>query len=193
MKSSNKLRLVLYLLAFALALAYPLHTIVKLENRANISGVFSFKVAAYDPYDIMRGRYMALRVLPDRCKLEDDSFNSKKKTYLRLGVDQDGFAEILGVSNQKPANGPFLALNGEQLRSYEPKGEILIYYPFNKFYLNEKIAKEADAEVRRISAASDGTDKIYLQVAILKDGSFKVDNLYINDKTIRQHIEQKDK
>ena len=191
MKPTNKIRLVLYILAFALALAYPVHTVISLENEANVAGTFMFKVAAYDPYDIMRGHYMALRILPDKFKKEDNSLDVRKKCYLQLGTDKDGFAEILGITNEKPENGPYLALNGRiARRSYEPEGYFIIHYPFSKFYLNEKIATQADAEVRRISSATDSTDKLYLQVDILKDGNFKVDNLYINGKTIRQHLEQ---
>ncbi len=184
----DKIRLMLYLFTFAAILFYPVSKIISAEFPAKEPTVYTFEVSLYDPYDPVRGRYVqlgfdmygeaAVAELPEM----KNALSSYSKCYAVLEKDKDGKTVVtdLCVSTAEiPAGKDFLRVEylypdkcGNGKRHY-------IRYPFQYFYLNEKIAPEAEKLLQTRNQNAQ------LKVKVYENGKFAVDDLYINGKSIR--------
>jgi len=146
---------------FILQLAVPGYFVYRHYNTLYTGESYKFEVAPYDPYDPFRGRYVSLR--------STLSLYSSDGEYAMLEKDSAGYAVISGWQSWKPQEGQYIK---------SPK--------LNRYYMNEKMAPEAE----RIQRGLDlDEDTIYLLVKV-KNGDYVIEGLYINDVSIEQYIIQ---
>jgi len=146
---------------FILQLAVPGYFVYRHYNTLYTGESYKFEVAPYDPYDPFRGRYVSLR--------SSLSLYSSDGEYAMLEKDSAGYAVISGWQSWKPKEGQYIK---------SPK--------LNRYYMNEKMAPEAE----RIQRGLDlDEDTIYLLVKV-KNGDYVIEGLYINDVSIEQYIIQ---
>lgn len=187
MKRNKKILLFLYTLALFLILAYPLHTIRRIEFPAEEPVELKFKVRLYDPYDPMRGRYVRLQPVLNRLETKDKkskfSFRSSRssKYYLVLEKGADGFARPLRLEDKMP-----VLKKGEaavrvksiwHLNGYgKEKGKRFYNFklPFDRFYVNEFKAPQLEEELRKKSGKGK---HMVLTVRFFKDGLWAVSGL----------------
>ena len=100
MRIPTKIRLACYLVVLVAIIAYPVYTICKFEFMDIPSKEFLFRCEVYDPYDVMRGRYVQLSFEQEHIVLNKDlstiadDYEADGYLYALLEEDADGFAKI---------------------------------------------------------------------------------------------------
>ncbi len=194
MKKSNAIRLVCYLAAFAFILFHPMRTILRFSFPEGKGAEYRFPVTAYDTYDPMRGRSVRLNLRDmEKVRLtkgKKDSFNGDQVIFAVLGKTPDGKAKIVDlVSDRKAiqAGKDFISVKYRWYsHDYDDKkhkplntGIHMIKLPFERFYLNERKAPEAEKLLQKRSSKAE------LVVIVYPDGIYRVHDLLINGKSAR--------
>ncbi len=159
--------------------AAPLSQIWTHEKVLTRGTLIKLKCGAPDPYDPLRGRYLAVRpdqrdaAVPAGMKLERGMH-----VYGTLTPGADGLATISSLSLTPPSTGEYLRLKSGFV--YENKASI--EWPFDRFYLNEKLAPEAD----KWFAENIRSDKgIIAEVRVL-NGRAVLEDLSLDGKPFRE-------
>ena len=147
--------------------------IVASENRLARGEKIKIRIAAYDPSDLLRGRYLALRPRgfsqSDLAPASIDALGPNARAYAVLEKDADGFSSIATLSRDEPHSLVYLVLSCDASGLLEP--------PFDRFYLNQEDAPEADGLIRK-NAGKDA----YV-VAYLKEGGLTLGELRIGERS----------
>ena len=124
------------------------------------------RVRPIDPYDAFRGRYVALGYAYDL------DYTERRGKYGILAVGQDGFAEVVKVSEEKPSKGLYL------ISKEEPYFEI----PQDRYYMEEALAPKAERLL-------GGEAECYITVRI-KNGKSVISGLYINGEPAERYLSE---
>ncbi len=190
----DKLRLILFLLTFTAILYYPVSKIIAVEFPDKEPVVYEFDADMYDPYDPMHGRYVRLFFGKIETVKAPENANGKfdgmTHCYAVLGKDKNGRAVIteLCTPDEIPAGKDYLRVKFRwpwMNRKNLVQEKYQIELPFNRFYLNEKLAPEAEKLLKTNYGAA------VLRVKVYEDGNFAVDDLYVNGKSIRALCREK--
>jgi len=201
MQKADKIRLWCYILAVAAALAYPVAKIISFEYPSVPPNIYIFETQIYDPYDPMRGRYVLLNFNQNRVRLpgrETKLLDGGRRCYAVLEKNPDGTARIADlVTDVKklPAGKDFLKVKyshysqdfNTETREFEKTGFHVIKLPFDRFYLNERLAPEAEKEV--IAYTRPGI--VFVQVKIYRNGNCALDDLIVDGKPILERLRGK--
>lgn len=155
-----------FILSVAAALYYPVQKIIRYEYRP--AQTFEFKVTGYDPYDPARGHFLALTVHPHKVNIR------KSGSYAVVSTDKDGYAEVIDII-AKPDGRPCV-----KLKYFNGYG--VLRYKFDRFYINEKLARRAESVFRM---AVNAKKRCVLVVRAYEDGASAVSDLLIDGKSIR--------
>ena len=187
MTKPNLVRFVCCLLAFAAARVWPVHRICQFEGSKDYT-LHRFKVTLFDPYDPMRGRFLRLQVLPNTYRWEKPLFPEGKAMFraptawIRLGRDQEGFAKIEHLSLE-PLAGPGCLKVKAHLCWNNKKKMYEVHYPFDRYFINEKLADDAEAA---LTGATRTKRPAEIRVRIYPDGNFMIEELLLDGKPIRE-------
>lgn len=120
------------------------------------------KVAPIDPYDAFRGRYVSLWY-------DDDmTYEQRQGKYGILEIDENGFAVVKKVVNEKPEDELYLT----------SKNENYFYIPLDRYYMEETLAPKAEEML-------SGEKEAYVTIRIKGEKSV-LSGLYIDGKPIEQ-------
>jgi len=146
-----------------------------------------FQTAPVDPSDPFMGKYVALNFKETSKTMSHnkDRYNGLK-IYVTFFTDNNGYAQIRDISRTIPLHTKdFL----ETTINYTvPEGDsdrIYINYPFNRFYMEEYKAKQAEGAYNNRSA--DTSNKTYALVSI-HEGDAVIKDVFINDSSITDVI-----
>jgi len=185
-------RLLLVLILGLLHLGIVGHRVIDSELILRRGTVFRFKTAPVDPYDLFRGRYVALDFqlfgLPQK-NVQQVFADFPKDRYQRRRVwiavqegADDGFARITRWSD-KPMPGEH-AFAVQAWRDYN--GEVDLEFPFKRFYMEESIAPEAEAAYRRANVRGQ-TARCWAVVRI-RNGTALIEDLVIDGEPMREYV-----
>lgn len=180
-----KMKSVLFLFGIAMLLqfAVPTAMIAKREHALAHGRIFKFRTAPVDPYDAFRGRFVALGFDQNSVGVPEDSdFARGQKVYALLAEDADGFAYFTEVRRSRPDAGPYLSTKIQYMSG--PNAQI--HLPFDRFYMDENEAPEAERAYRQNSARSNRN--AYVQIRIEK-GFGVIEDLYVDGTPIRDYLE----
>jgi hypothetical protein len=171
------------ILAFSLTAAAMIclvaYQIVSSENRLRTGKKIKIAVSAYDPSDPLRGRYLALSprgfAASDLSSPSEADHEGSAPVFALLKEDEKGFSRIDRTTGKRPDIFGYLEL------SYDEKGRIKP--PFERFYLNQDEAPEAEKLMRSASAMD-----AYV-IAYLKDGHLTLRELDIGGRVFRAGAE----
>lgn len=156
------------------------------SERVLVSGkAFRFKTVPYDPNDAFRGKYVALdfyaKNLDETVEYHGD-FTSKKMVYALLIEDSSGFAKVVRIQEQRPDFGYYVKVK----LSYYYLKVARIEFPFNKFFLPEDKAEEAEDFYfqQNFSERKDS----YAIVRIDLQGSAVIEDLVIGGVPIEESL-----
>jgi hypothetical protein len=143
---------------------------------------------APDPYDPLRGRYLAVR--PEQSTVSEPAGfphgGGRVPVWATLEAGDDGLARIKSVSLE-PVSGPnVIALTARSSGTTNGTDVIWLKWPFDRFYLNERLAPDADklvAERRR-----DGKRTV-AEVRLL-DGQAVLTDILLDGVSIRELVKQ---
>lgn len=201
MRKADKIRLGCYLLAVGAALAYPVAKIISFEYPSVPPNIYMFETEIRDPYDPMRGRYVSLNFKQNRVCLPGKNtrlLDWGRPCYAVLEANPDGTARIADLVTdvkQLPAGKDFLKVKynyfaqdfDRKTKEHEKTGAHIIVLPFDRFYLNERLAPEAEKEVRE----STRRGKAFVRVKIYRNGNFALDDLLVDGQPILERLRGK--
>lgn len=176
---------VISLIAFAILavvqLAIPGSMIFRSETTLSSGELYMIRTRPVDPYDIFRGRYVALTLdgfdYSDIPEKQRSMLVAGSNFYARLAVDSEGFAHIKSIS-MKPPKGDYLTMK------YSLDEDVV--NPFDRFYLQQDTAPEIERLFRE--AGWDAQKNSYLTVKI-KEGTGVIENLFIDGTPVDEIVE----
>ena len=144
--------------------------------------------AAPDPYDPLRGRYLAVRPAQSTVS-EPNGFpdgGGMVSVWATLEAGEDGLARIKSLS-LVPVSGPnVIAATARSSGTTNGTDTIRLAWPFDRFYLNGRLAPDADklvAELRR-----DGKRTV-AEVRLL-DGQAILTDILLDGVSVRELVKQ---
>jgi len=168
------------LIAVGLAqFAVPGYMIRHQEGILHDGKEYKFKTAPVDPYDMFRGRYVRLNLDSARIKQDGRGYQRGETVYALLATAPDGFTRIVGASRTRPHDGEYFAARVR----YGWQQELTLELPFDRYYLKENHAPEAE----KLYRMSTQRKSAWITVRI-KDGEAALDELYIDGKPVGQQL-----
>lgn len=178
------LPLIIFGLAALAQWVAPLLQIWTHEQTLANGTLIKLKCTAPDPYDPLRGRFLAVRPeqreasLPEGMKVERGMH-----VFATLTTGADGLATITHLSLTPPATGDFIRLKTGYV--YDSKASI--EWPFDRFYINEKLAPEADQWFAENIRSAKG---IIAEVRVL-NGRAVLADLSLDGKPFREILKER--
>ncbi|WP_395735112.1 GDYXXLXY domain-containing protein [Prosthecobacter sp.] len=164
--------------------AAPLSQIWTHERVLTQGTLIKLKCTAPDPYDPLRGRYLAVRPsqteapVPAGMELKQDT-----QVYAVLTRGADGFATISRLSLTPPESGDYVRVKSR----YVFNEKAVIDWPFDRFYVNEKLAPEADKWFAENLRSAQG---ITAEVRLL-NGRAVLEDLSLDGKPFREILKER--
>lgn len=178
----NKIIISAFVLLMLVQLYVPAKMILDREEVIATGEVFKFITAPIDPNDPFRGKYITLSFAEDQINMAyDEEFKRKDDVYVILTKNELGFAKIKAISNEKPNEGTaFIEAKVDYVSGSIPK-VLTIEYPFERYYMNE--AKAADAEITYRESARN-TSKLTYALVYVKNGESVLTDVLIDGVSI---------
>jgi len=140
---------------------------------------FRFLTEPVDPSNPFVGKYIILNFKEERFTVSNpDKYSYNQDIYVLLQNDSSGFAHVKGISATAPAAGS--AFVKAKVRWINAK-EIMINYPFDKYYMDEFKAPKAENAYRE--ANIDTSRKTWAVIKVWK-GNAVTENVMIDNKPI---------
>ncbi|MGE5394290.1 MAG: GDYXXLXY domain-containing protein [Candidatus Saccharibacteria bacterium] len=189
--SSKKVLLIAFILVVMAQLYIPAKMILDNEKVLEVGTLFKFRTAPVDPNDPFRGKYIALTFKENSVDINDNEQWAMGETiYVSLQVEDNGFAKIESVSKQMPLGHPdVIKAKVRYVREDVPR-KVIIDYPFNRFYMEESKAAEAEKTYRQLIA--DTTRVTYALVSV-KEGEAVLKDVQIDGVSIIGIVNNKQK
>jgi len=166
-------------------LAVPFSMISKREMTLRTGKLFYFRTEPVDPYDAFRGKYVSLRIKGQRVAVEGGiKYYRNETAYALITTDDEGFAQVSGISKECPAAGDYFKTKIER-NNYD--NFVNIEIPFDRYYMDENLAPRAEAEYRKHSQRNKSD--AYVAVRI-KSGFAVLAELFIEDKPVMEFLRQ---
>ena len=194
----NILRLVFFIATFAGALYIPLREVLAFERPKTPPTGMRFGISGCDPYDPVRGHYLdlntgvLLKLSPDEYRKSENLFLARrKKAFAILETGEDGIAKVTGLvpADRAPAGKTFVTVRNFWLPKGKGDLEAVVYLPFDRYYIDEKLAKPAENLLQQAVARKSAV----LVVDIYADGRYAVKDLLIDGRPLREHLVPKQK
>ncbi len=164
--------------------AAPLSQIWTHEQVLTKGTLIKLKCSAPDPYDPLRGRFLAVRPeqttasLPSGIEIKPGTL-----VYVTLSPGADGTSTITDLSIEPPVQGTYLRVRAQ----YVYEKEVSITWPFDRFYINEKLAPEAD----QWFAENIRSDKGIIAVVRVHQGRAVLADLSLDGKPFREILKER--
>jgi uncharacterized membrane-anchored protein len=180
--------LAIFLILAAAQLYVPLAQAWQWENVLKTGQPFYLETVPVDPYDVFRGRYVSLRFKEDEGPIDQQLIASLKPhqtVYAVLAKKDDGTAFLKEIRTVKPVAEPYIKARVSSTDSPLAR----VSFPFNRYYLPEEFAPQAEQELSR----RDSKKKNAVALVYVKDGYGIIENIYVDDKPLLKYLqEQKD-
>ena len=175
-----------FILMALVQLFVPAKMIWDREDVLNDGVEHKFKTAPIDPNDPFRGKYITLSYTNNTFETAKEiDFASGSIVYVCFDTDDEGFSKIKSVSDEKPTdNLDYLKTKARVFTINETK-KLTIDYPFDRFYMEE--SKAYDAEIMYRQTQRDTSSTTYALV-YLKNGDAVLRDVLINGISIREIV-----
>ncbi len=168
----------------------PINMILSKQDTLKTGQTFKFKTAPVDPEDPFRGKYISLNYKQNAVEVANqDEWATEAPIYVSVEKGPDGFARLRSVSKAPPKHKSHYFRAKVDYTNPTDSNEILIDYPFDRFYMNEFKVDTAEDKYRK--ALADTSATTYAVVSI-KDGDAVVNDLVINGQSLKSLIGDSD-
>lgn len=167
----------------------PAKMIFQNENIISQGELFKFKTEPIDPNDPFRGKYIRLNFEASQFTIIDSTqnFRNAQNVYVLLENDAQGFAQIKDLYLETPSGDQaYLKVNQTYFSAFRDTTTIQIEYPFDRFYLEE--SKAPDAERLYFEALRDSNLTTYARVYVYQ-GQATLEEVLINEIPIGEWVE----
>jgi uncharacterized membrane-anchored protein len=180
----KSLPLILFALVSLAQWAAPLSQIFKYERTLTNGTLIRLKCTAPDPYDPLRGRYLAVRPVQDEAPIaKGEKLLTGQHAYATLQTAADGLATLREIHAQPPTSGDYVRVTC----NWESADKANVSWPFDRFYLNEALAPEADkwfSETIRDAKGIIAEVRVHQGLAVLE-------NLTFDGKSLRDILKER--
>lgn len=182
----------LLVLGIAAQWAVPGYLIQRGQATLQEGTAYRFRTAPVDPVDPFRGRYVALDFEAANVTLAqpDPALRSGQRVYAPIRVGADGYAVLDAPLQQAPETGDYLTatvlwVNVDELR---------LQLPFDRYYLDETLAPEAERRYREANSPRGQTDEdprrpAWAQVRV-RGGYALIEELFIEGRPARELLRE---
>lgn len=180
----RKLLIILLFLVFAVQLSVPAKMIFQQEDAIQAGTSYKFKTRPIDPLDPFRGKYISLNYELNSFETTEDWKEYRGPVFVYLGTDGHGFAKATAVSKT------LLDTDQDYVKAesnYSYGNKVNFRLPFNRFYMNEHKAYDAEVSVRETQL---DTTKTCYGLVYIKDGTAVLENVFIDDVPIQQFVDE---
>jgi len=176
----KKLIIPAFLLLIAAQIYVPASMIIDREKVISKGKVYLFETAPIDPRDPFRGQYVQLDFKEDSYIPSDIGlFSQGQEIYVHIQKDEADIAKIVKISKEQPTSNDYLKAS----IYYISNERVYINYPFERFYMEETKAPQAEKTLRQTSA--DDQRKAYAKIYVLQGESVLTDVL-VDGKSLRE-------
>jgi uncharacterized membrane-anchored protein len=178
---NKTLTITLFVLVALVQLFVPIEMIWDREETLNHGTEYHFETAPIDPNDPFRGKYVALNFLERSIPIDTaDNWQKGEVFYAVLGVNDEGFAYVSSVSRDIPNEADYLEMRTSFISSTSPYS-MSLYFPFDRFYVEESKAKPAEQVY--FESTRDSTQKTYAVVRV-REGKAVLEDVQIDGVSI---------
>lgn len=175
---------VIFVVVALIQLGVPASVVWKREKTLQHGRVWKFKTEPVDPVDAIRGRYVALRLEAEKGRPAAgprEDFTPGGVVYVTLKEDANGFAEVDQIST-KPLPGDNVV---KAEAGYWRDGWEHVSFPFNRLWVGEKLAPEAE----RAYVENSRRDKQNAYVTVrVREGDAAIEQLYIDNQPLAEYL-----
>jgi uncharacterized membrane-anchored protein len=179
----KSLPLVLFALTVLAQWAVPLAAVRQHERVLTEGELIRLKCTAPDPYDPLRGRYLAVRPEISEAPADKELMSHRGPAYALLDVGADGLATVSRIERERPASGRFVRVHVR----WASGATVRFEWPFDRYYLNEKLAPEADRWLAESLRSAKG---VLAEVRVL-NGRAVLADLTLDGKSFREHLQER--
>ncbi|MCK8521564.1 GDYXXLXY domain-containing protein [Aquimarina sp. D1M17] len=163
----------------------PSQMIWQQEDILESGTLYKFKTMPIDPNDPFRGKYITLNYEENSIKIADTSYRYGDKILIYLDKDRQGFAKVTSITKElSEAKGEYV--RGEVTGNYN--GVINFELPFNRFYMEESKAYDAEKAYRTVNRDSL-VQNVYAEVYV-KEGESVLRNVIIEGVPIQEYVKK---
>lgn len=195
---SKSILLIAFILVVVAQLFVPIQMISSQEDTLTTGKILKFKTAPVDPYDAFRGKFIYLNFANDKIAVNDETRKLKYNDDIFITFkDSAGYALPLSASLTEPnSTSEYIKAKVDYVdsranikfnSSVNPHNRLFVYidYPFDRFYMNEDKAPEAEKAYN--NASGNLKENVYAEVAI-KNGVGVIKNVYIDNIAIKDYV-----
>lgn len=186
----NRKQVLFFFILVALAQLYvPAKMIFDREDVLETGTEYKFKTAPIDPSDPFRGKYITLNYVNNSINVKDDgSWVDGETVYVTFFADDNGFADIDNISKEKPSNTQnFLKTKSRLIypNEMDPYVKLVIDYPFDRFYMGEFKANDAE---KAYSRSLQDTTRVTYALVVIKNGDAVLKDVLIDGISIEEIV-----
>ncbi len=179
---NRKLTIAAFILVALAQLYVPASMIFEREDILSNGKEFRFRAAPVDPYDPFRGKFITLNYRNNSIVVKSENeWTMNENVYAILTEDPDGFAQIKSISREKPAGTQDFVTAKVGNLIYNDTLQVIIEYPFVRFYMEESKAPRAEIEYN--NALRDSTRVTWALVSI-KNGEAVLKDVLIDGVSV---------
>lgn len=185
--NSKSVLLTVFILVALVQLFVPAKMIWDKEDILDTGMEYKFKTAPIDPTDPLRGKYITLSYDESTVSVpSEEDWMTGDLIYVFFATGKDGFARIESVSKTRPTdNQSFVEAKVRFVIPGNPKKQLTIDYPFDRYYMEESKAHEAELMYRQ---AEQDTSKVTYALVSIKDGEAVLKDVLIDGTSIREIV-----
>lgn len=163
----------------------PAKMIYQEEKVLKEGTAYKFRTNPIDPSDPFRGKYVVLNYEVNSFETNDSIWNYEDPIYVYIEKDSLGFAKATSVSNKlTDADRDYVLAD---FRGHY-NGILRFQLPFNRFYMNEDKAMDAEIAVREVAGDTLPTT-CYGLVYVLGDRAV-LEDVLIDDVSLKDYVEE---
>lgn len=182
---NKSIYITLLFLLFAVQLFVPAQMIYQQEDALDTGTAYKFKTQPIDPTDPFRGKFIILNYDMDSFETDEDGwYDYNGNVFVYLKTDTEGFATVKTVSKTLLDSSDDYVIAESK---YNNSKTVNFDLPFNRFYMNENKAYDAEISVRK---AQRDTTKICYGLVFIKEGTAVLENVFIDDKPIQEFVKE---
>ena len=186
--NKRKKQIMLFVLVALVQLFVPAKMVWNQEDILKNGAEYKFKTAPFDPNDPFRGKYITLSFDNNTFEVENKTdWNQGDPIYVSFVTGNEGFAKIASISQEKPSEHHAFVKAKVGFVTSNRSNQLSIDYPFNRFYMEETKAYDAELTYRR--SQLDSTKTTFALVYI-KNGEAVIKDVLIDGVSINKIVQQ---
>lgn len=184
--NSKKIVLAAFILLALAQLYIPAKMIWDREDVLATGTAYKFKTAPIDPNDPFRGKYITLSYDENTITVSDEQdWLTGESIYVSLTTDNSGFAKIKSISKTKPTGNEKFIKAKVRFAAGNGSNQLTIDYPFDRYYMEESKAYDAEQVYRRTQRE---TSKTTYALVSVKNGDAVLKDVLIDGTPIREIV-----